>query len=582
MSNATRFHVRPLMVRIVRLLVMANGRGLLSLSLLLGAMLGTSGWEPPSLSMELIKHHEWEAPPQWHPERNSVVFSHSDSRAFYKHLYEVSTDGSLVTLIPGIEIVGDDDLRQEEMPASISRDLSRLTYADFEHDSRVPGLKHYDWEIVASDPDASNKRRLTNREGLDYSPVWSPDGFRIAFLSTRLGTSNIFTMDPDGSDVKSIAPSVSGTYSPLVWSPDGGRIAFALASSEEPSYWVLYAVGADGAGLTRLGKTMTAPAWSFDSRYLAFLSRDGNKAVLNTIGADGAGLKKVHELENKFTREDANVTNNLAWSPDGSRILLSGENMVAIVGTDGSEFEVLVDLIMGVAGVFLYSSWSPDGYKIAVNSTTTSGNVSHGFDPILFTMDPDGSNKRTLAKYVVEEDYTKYTADVGYVDKRVEPAHGETLPDGYERTALKPGPESASPSADNELASEVPRAHPSYGEWPSREIEEATGALEPGPALPPGEKTAAFDVLSTVKFSLDPDAVESMVSPCTKRSGGDCAPSDVSTINLTALSIRGSAYGGNEASSVEDVLEKGLFLLEESPARIAVRGTAQDDSMRCA
>ena len=87
------------------------------------------------------------------------------------------------------------------------------------------------------------------------------------------------------------------------------------------------------------------------------------------------------------------------------------------------------------------------------------------------------------------------------------------------------------PFADKEPASEVPRAQSTHGEWPSGEIEGATGAPLPGTALVSQEETPAFEVLSFTKFSLEPDPAEFMAPPCTRESGGGCTPREVTTIN---------------------------------------------------
>ncbi len=463
------------------------------------------------------------------------MFSHGDYNAFYEHLYEVSTDGSRVRLIPGIQKDNADDLRELGAAASISPDLSRLTYADFQHDSWLPWAKDYNWEIVTSAPDGSDKRRITNLELSDLSPVWAPDGSRIAFLSSRNGAYNVFTMAPDGSGVRDLAPSVSGgEFSHLVWSPDSRRIAFALATPTVS--WELYAVGSDGSCLTRLGHTISLPGWSPDSSRLAFLQQDGNKTTLYTVGADGAGLKKVHELDDEFTGEDSNVTNNLAWSPDGTKILLSGTYMIGVVEIDSSEFRVLTSQrrLTG-SGIILYSSWSPDGSKIAVNAATNSGNAANGFDPVLYIMDPDGSNKKILARY---------SNNVGYYDdNRVAPAHGEA--------------------------------------WPAK-FDQVASALIPKSVPVTVAKTPTLEVPTISKTPPTPAPTELTNFSCAKESGGDCASRDVSMINLTAASIGGSAYGDNRVSSVEDVLDKGLFLLDESPTHISVRATVLNDSVRCA
>ena len=60
-----------------------------------------------------------------------------------------------------------------------------------------------DWEIFVMNPDGSEVRQLTDNDGWDWSPAWSPDGKHIAFSSDRDGDREIFVMNADGTDAYS-------------------------------------------------------------------------------------------------------------------------------------------------------------------------------------------------------------------------------------------------------------------------------------------------------------------------------------------------------------------------------------------
>lgn len=67
--------------------------------------------------------------------------------------------------------------------------------------------------------------RLTTSPQSDTTPRWSPDGKKIAFISTRQGTPQIWTIDPHGGEASRLSDISTGA-SGLIWSPDGKHLAF--------------------------------------------------------------------------------------------------------------------------------------------------------------------------------------------------------------------------------------------------------------------------------------------------------------------------------------------------------------------
>jgi Tol biopolymer transport system component len=90
--------------------------------------------------------------------------------------------------------------------------------------------------------DGGSRRALSAGSG-DEKPVWSPDGQRIAFVSTRDGRPEIYVAAWDGSGQTRV--SRSGKNGSPAWAPDGRRIAFTSSSG---TYSQIYVVNSDGTG----------------------------------------------------------------------------------------------------------------------------------------------------------------------------------------------------------------------------------------------------------------------------------------------------------------------------------------------
>jgi dipeptidyl aminopeptidase/acylaminoacyl peptidase len=79
------------------------------------------------------------------------------------------------------------------------------------------------WVVATSG--AEPPRQLT-RSGRDWQPRWSPDGKRIAFVSTRDGAPQIYLISTEGGEASKLTSISSGATEPT-WSPDGKWLAFA-------------------------------------------------------------------------------------------------------------------------------------------------------------------------------------------------------------------------------------------------------------------------------------------------------------------------------------------------------------------
>lgn len=118
-------------------------------------------------------------------------------------------------------------------------------------------------------------QRLTVGRFYDnLSPTYSPDGQRIAFVSTRSGLPQIYVMAGDGTDPQLFAPfdyGATGSSNAPEWSPDGQSVAFHRDVGGTLQVFVLDVRTRAVRQLTSVGRNED-PTWAPDSRHMAFVS----------------------------------------------------------------------------------------------------------------------------------------------------------------------------------------------------------------------------------------------------------------------------------------------------------------------
>ena len=155
--------------------------------------------------------------------------------------------------------------------------------------------KGEDIDIYVMDTDGGNQKQLT-QIGWNYQPAWSPNGERIAYVTSRRhGGPEIYAMDEDGNNEVRLTRDLLLKKRPS-WSPDGQRIAYD--AMHRGAVFQIYVVKADGSGrikrLTRNVPAKWSPAWSLDGNSIAYAAAvPFNQSTIHLMTADGDYLKQL-------------------------------------------------------------------------------------------------------------------------------------------------------------------------------------------------------------------------------------------------------------------------------------------------
>ncbi len=151
--------------------------------------------------------------------------------------------------------------------------------------------------FVANVADRCCVRRLTvGRYADNLSPTYSPDGNRIAFVSTRAGPPQIYVMAAEGTDQELLAPfdfGVTGSSNGPEWSPDGASVAFHRDVDRSSQIFVLDVATRRARQLTSSGRN-TDPTWAPDGRHLTFVSDRSGQRQLWVIDTETGRVRQLH------------------------------------------------------------------------------------------------------------------------------------------------------------------------------------------------------------------------------------------------------------------------------------------------
>ena len=239
----------------------------------------------------------------------------------------------------------------------VSSDGETIVYVRRSNDIMKDRVRSNLWRINTS---GKNHRPLHSGFKNSYSPRWSPDNTKIAFVSNNSGSTQIH-MHWVGSGETTIISQLQESPSSLSWSPDGKWLAFTMNVKGKSTSIVKSRTKPDGASWAKKPITVTTTRYQYDGRGIV----EPSYRHVFVVPADGGTARQL-------TNGNFNHYGSLAWSADSKDIffsahrsddweLISGESNLYKITVSNKKLEQITSM----PGEERSPSISPNGEVIA-------------------------------------------------------------------------------------------------------------------------------------------------------------------------------------------------------------------------
>ena len=216
---------------------------------------------------------------------------------------------------------------------------------------------------------------------------------QLLFLIDR----RLYRLDSDGAGMSQLSAAGEQLLSP-VWSPDGSRIAFTVFG---PGTGVIMVQTVAG------GRRSTVPGTTTGLNITPAFSPDGRTIVYGHSGEEGTDIFAADVVQNCCVQRltVGRYADNLSptFAPDGRRMAFvstrAGQPQIYVMAADGTDQELLAPFDFGATGSSNAPEWSPDGASVVFHREVDR-------TPQIFVLDVASRRVRQLTSSGRNEDPT--------------------------------------------------------------------------------------------------------------------------------------------------------------------------------
>ncbi len=197
----------------------------------------------------------------------------------------------------------------------------RIAYVSFESKKPIVYVHHL----------SENKRQVVaSFKGSNSAPAWSPDGKTIAVVLSVEGGSQIYLLNSDGSGPRRRISNSNSIDTEPRYSTDGKLLYFTSDRGGSPQIYRMSSTGGEPQRVTFKGSYNVSPRPSPDGRVLAYVTREAGKFQVALLDLANQQVQVI---------TDSDRDESPSFAPNGRMILLAtvrgGRGVLSAVSSDG-------------------------------------------------------------------------------------------------------------------------------------------------------------------------------------------------------------------------------------------------------
>lgn len=237
----------------------------------------TAAGEPRRLSSA----GRWATSPVWTGDGRRIAYLSADRPDSRNELRIASVSGS-----------------QSAEQVATTEDVSELSLGrHLVYSSKVFDSNIWRAEIRPSGVPLSPPERLISSTRHDGQCRYSPDGKRIAFVSARSGSPEIWIAEADGSNPVQLTSFGGPLVGVMDWSPDGRQLVFHARPEGQADLFLIPASGGVPRRITTDPSDDATPSYSHGGRWIYFSSRRSGRLEIWRMPADGGEATQITHSE---------------------------------------------------------------------------------------------------------------------------------------------------------------------------------------------------------------------------------------------------------------------------------------------